>query len=287
MASMAPPTTGSSTPRLSTTDNLHRGNYSYGVGNSNSTLPAAAAAAAAVGVKPPADASPKKWKRAWLVQKYATPLLHLWDPVRPPNSSLNLYCLWWKALAGNDRESPAFDDALSFDILPRGTRWMVAQPSLYPRLHHANVEIRTCFLDRSVTRCAQEHPTQRIRLVSLGAGYDVRSIKLKERNVVDRAFELDLPQVVQAKTKILESPRFRRRRPHVTGNVLPTFYPVDLNDLDQVKATLETILQSDTSTNTTTTTTRNDDDVAHDLSLGSRHDLFERGSSPSSFAGVQ
>jgi len=228
------------------TDNLNRGD-SYS--NINSTILTAADAAKAVGVKPPAEVPAKTWKRAWIVLKTATPILHLFDKEKPPNSSLNLYCLWWKALSGNDKNSPVFDDSLSFDILPRCTRWIVAKPSLYPRLHHANVEIRTGFLDRSVTRFAEEHRTKRIRLVSLGAGYDVRSIKLKERGVVDRAFELDLPEVVEAKQKIFASKRFQRRRPRVKGDVLPTFYAVDLNDLDTVKKTLNEILQSENDDN--------------------------------------
>ena len=120
----------------------------------------------------------------------------------------------------------------------------MAKPSLFPRLHHANVEIRTSFLDRSVTEFAQENPKSRIQLVSFGAGYDVRSIKLKERKVVDRAFELDLPQVVQAKQRILTSKRFQRRRPHMDNDMLPTFFPVDLNDLDDVKKTLKNILEA-------------------------------------------
>lgn len=135
-----------------------------------------------------------------------------------------------------------YDDSLSFDILPRGTRWIVAKPKLYPRLHHANVEIRTAFLDRSVTRYAEENQKCRIRLVSLGAGYDVRSIKLKERKVIDRAYELDLPEVVRAKQRIFASERFQRRRPHIKGDALPAFYAADLNDLDAVKKTLKKIL---------------------------------------------
>ena len=223
------------------TDNLNRGDrYS----SDSSTILSATDVAANVGVQPPAEVPAKVWKRAWWILKYATPLLHLFDRDVPPNSSLNLYCLWWKALSGNDKNSPVFDDSLSFDILPRGTRWIVAKPSLFPRLHHANVEIRTSFLDRSVTKFAQENPKSRIQLVSFGAGYDVRSIKLTERKVVDRAFELDLPNVVQAKQRILDSKRFRRRRPHIDSHILPTFCPVYLNDLDSVKKTLNEILET-------------------------------------------
>jgi Leucine carboxyl methyltransferase len=225
------------------TDNLNRGD-TYGA-SKNSTILAARDAAAAVGVKPPDDAHAKKWKLAYTLQKYATPILHLIDRQKPPNSSLNLYCIWWKALSGNDKESPVYDHSLSFDLLPWGTRSIVRRPRFFPRLHHANVEIRTAFLDRAVTRCADQHRKDKtkIRLVSLGAGYDVRSIKMKERGVVDKAFELDLLDVVEAKRKILKSKRFQRRRPHTARDSLPTAFPVDLNDLEKVKATLNEILQ--------------------------------------------
>lgn len=225
------------------TDNLKRGS-TYGT-SKNSTIIAARDAAAAVGVRPPDDASARKWKLAYNILKIATPFLHLLDRQKPPNSSLNVYCMWWKALSGNDKDSPVYDHSLSFDILPRGTRWIVCRPSLFPRLHHSNVEIRTAFLDRAVTLCANENRAEnrKIRLVSLGAGYDVRSIKLKERGVVDRAFELDLPMVVDAKKNILESERFRRRRPLTTKDFLPTTYPVNLNELEKVKVALNEILR--------------------------------------------
>lgn len=224
------------------TDNLKRGAM-YGPAN-NSSIPSARDAAAAVGVKPPEEASTKKWKLAYTLQKYATPILHVFDRQKPPNSSLNLYCIWWKALSGNDIMSPVYDNSLSFDLLPRGTRWIVKHPHIFPRLHHANVEIRTAYLDRSVTRLAEEHRNEnvKIRLVSLGAGYDVRSIKMKERGIVDKAFELDLPFVAEAKKRILESNRFQRRRPHTSMNSLPAVYPVDLNELEQVKMALIEIL---------------------------------------------
>ena len=83
---------------------------------------------------------------------------------------------------------------------------------------------------------------RKIRLISFGAGYDVRSIKLKERGVVDKAYELDLPVVVNAKRTILESNRFRQRRPQTVNSSLPTAYPVDLNNVENVRTALTEIL---------------------------------------------
>jgi Leucine carboxyl methyltransferase len=243
-------------PLSSTASKLERRGQNYG--QFNSTILAARDVAAVLGVEPPDDVSAAAWKRAYTIQKYATPVLHLFDRQKPPNSSLNLYCIWWKAISGNDVNSPVYDQRLSFDLLPRGTRWILQRPQLFPRLHHANVEIRTAFLDRAVTRCALEHRSEsrsigeaiptKIRLVSLGAGYDVRSIKIKERGTIDRAYELDLPDVVSAKRKILESKRFRQRRPHTVQESMPTAYPVDLNDVEAVRAILLEILQSERGT---------------------------------------
>jgi len=236
----------------STEENIKSGirGSTYGAEN-NSTIPTAQECAAAVGVRPPLEAPSKTWKRAWNIQMKALPILHSLDKYKPPDSKLSLSCLWWKALAANDVTSPVYDDSLAYDLLPRGFRVLVGTKlrGLYPRLHHANVEIRTAYLDQSVTRIiTQVHERQasgiKIRLVSLGAGYDVRSIKFRERGLVDQAVELDLPQVVEAKTKILNSPRLQRRRPNLTCDKFPQFYSVNLNKVDRVRSVLVEILQS-------------------------------------------
>jgi O-methyltransferase involved in polyketide biosynthesis len=167
-------------------------------------------------------------------------------------------CLWWKALSANDEQSPAFDNSLVYDLLPRGTRVLVGKKlrRFYPRLHHANVELRTAYLDQQVTAIIMGQtktttttittPTKAaIRLVTLGAGYDVRSMKFRERGLVDQAVELDLPNVVEAKRAIFTSKRLKHRRPSLTESMLPTFHSINLNDVDQVKEILTGILKSD------------------------------------------
>ena len=221
----------------------------YGSAN-NSTIPTAQECAEAVGVKPPLEVSSKTWKRAWNIQMKALPILHLFDPYKPPDSKLSLSCLWWKALSANDENSPCFDDSLAYDLLPRGFRVLVGRKlrRFYPRLHHANVEIRTAYLDQSVTsiieRVRAVRPETCFRLVTFGGGYDVRSIKFRERGLIDEAVELDLPQVVEAKTRILESRRFQKRRPNLTSDKFPKFYSVNLNAIDNVSSLLVQILQS-------------------------------------------
>lgn len=214
----------------------------------SSTIPTAQEAAKNVGVEAPLDVPSRTWKRAWKLHRAAMPLLHLGDKFKPPDSSLSLMCLWWKALAANDPNSPAFDNSLTYDMLPRGTRILVGKKlrRFYPRLHHTNVEIRTAFLDQSVTHIAAKAraDNKKIQLITLGGGYDARSIKFRERGLVDQAIELDLPNVVNAKLNIFKSKRLKRRRPSLSQDMMPDFYPVDLNNLDEVKSILTTILAS-------------------------------------------
>ena len=78
---------------------------------------------------------------------------------------------------------------------------------------------------------------------SLGAGYVVRSIKLLASGLIDQAIELDLPVVVQAKTKLLERLEKRRQRRRQRRQLRqPTLYGVDLNDIAAVQSLLESIL---------------------------------------------
>lgn len=218
--------------------------------NNNSTLPSPTEVAMAFNVKPiKLDASVNEWKRAYRTHRKVLPYLHAFDSCQPPDSSLNLLCLWWKALSGNDSNSPVHDDRLSYDLLPSITRKIVSPKMIrwYPRLHHSNVELRTAFLDRSIMKYINDIQSstdkqKKIRLISFGAGYDLRSIKFMERNLVDEVVEIDLPEVVEAKRRLLEQ-RLFRRRPWLT-KILDTnevFASADLNDLDKVGNILDRI----------------------------------------------
>lgn len=242
----------------------------------NSTIPTAREAATNLGVKPPLDAPARAYKRAWKIHRAAMPFLHFGDRCKPPDSSLSLMCLWWKALAANDPRSPVHDNSLTYDMLPSVTRLLVGPAAWrwYPRLHHANVEIRTTFLDRSIKRLVEDLVAQqlllqqesssynvtghqnrtKVRLITLGGGYDARSIKLRQAGLIDQAIELDLANVVDAKRKIFASPRLhrrrRRRQRHESspesqlGLLLPDLYPVDLNRLPDVEAILTDLVAS-------------------------------------------
>ena len=245
---------GASSPAALWAGNVFRGD-SYGASN-NSTMLTAQQSAVLVGVVPPLEVPAKRWKRAFVAHRRAMPFLYALEKRsrKPPDSSLSLMCVWWKALSANDPSSPVFDNSLMYDMLPRGTRILVG-PKLrrfYPRLHHATVEIRTAFLDQTVRTIVQQQQQQEssdtgkdlsVRLISLGAGYDVRSIKFREQGVVHEAHELDLPEVIDAKQAILQ--RLQRRRPTITPDKWPEFHPVDLNDVSKVKDILKEILTND------------------------------------------
>lgn len=243
---------------ITSSPDLIRGDR-YGTTN-NSTIPTPQEVADIVGVRPSREASKRTWQRAWKIHKRALPFLHIIERGKKNkvvDSSLNLACLWWKALAGNDVTSPAFDEGLSFDLLPPGTRHIVNKKlvklGIFPRLHHANVEIRTVFLDNSVKEVIQLHvqkqePKQstptKYRLISMGAGYDVRSIKLLSKGIIDEAYELDLPEVVEAKQMLLGPRRLLKRRPQLKEEHMPKLIGVDLNSISSFRQVLRDILES-------------------------------------------
>ena len=227
----------------------------------NSTLPSPAIIAAELGVQPTKEASKKTWQRAWKLHKRLIPLLHSTDSCKPPDSSLNLACMWWKGLSGNDRSSPVYDNELAYDLLPSGWRKIIRLRRLYPRLHHGNVELRTAYLDSQISEIATQQQkitnssstsssddnrdrssrkTKKIRLVCMGAGYDTRGIKMIERKTADQVIELDLPQVVSAKERLFQ--RLLKRRPWLKEFSMPTLVPSDFNDLPDVEQKLRGVL---------------------------------------------
>jgi hypothetical protein len=202
-------------------------------------------------VQPPSQVPSFVWRWCYFIHKACLPLLHKFDASKPPDSALSLMVLWWKAMVGLDRSSRAYDGGLAYELLPTGTRWLVKFLNLASRitrlrLHHANIELRTVFLDETVKkivgRIKQQQPNRRVRVVVFGAGYDLRSIRLLRQGIVDEMIEMDLPNVVQAKQALLESPRFQRRQPNCT---MPTrMLAVDLNDMEQTRDILSSALTS-------------------------------------------
>ena len=234
--------------------NLNRGEkYNH----KNSSLPSPAIVAQRLGVKPTKEASSKTWQRAWKTHKRLIPLLHSTDSCKPPDSSLNLACMWWKSLSGNDKSSPVYDNGLAYDLLPSGWRKIVnvRLRKLYPRLHHGNVELRTAYLDSQINEIVQKVRSRDgnengngngsdktlIRLICMGAGYDTRGVKMLERNTVDQVVELDLPEVVNAKERLFE--RLLKRRPWLRELTMPTLVPSDFNNVPDVRQKLDAVLR--------------------------------------------
>jgi O-methyltransferase involved in polyketide biosynthesis len=257
----------------------------YGTAN-NSTIPDPFEVAAIVGVRPCIMAPKYIWKLAWQIHGLFLPLLHFRDAAAPRDSSYSLKVLWCKAIASMDRTSKVFDDGWTYDSLPESSffffgRWLLLKiiPNrFYPRLHHANIEARTAYLDKiiqaeiahaaSLSNNTSTTATT-IQLISVGAGYDVRCSRLlssrnssssttflndQRCNVKLEAYELDLPSVVESKRIILN--RLQQRRSDASQH--PTLVAVDLNDVDGcVRPTLERIMMPTNTTSSTTTTCTN------------------------------
>jgi len=249
------------------------------------------AAAKAVGVRP-ATFAPRLLKRiVWKIEKTYVRIISWLDC---PDSKLSLRVLWWKAIFGNssERYSPVHDDGLAYDMLPNVVRVpvcpLVCRWFLYPArwMTHVVVEIRTAYLDRAIRRIAanvaaeaenadlsKNAATTKVRLITMGGGYDIRSIKLlnEDSAVIDEAIELDLPDVVEAKRKMFQRLQERRKRllPNRTSNnssnslmmKMPTLYATDFRRLDDVSILLRKIMA------------RGDDDSASSSS-SSWHNIF-------------
>jgi Leucine carboxyl methyltransferase len=227
--------------------------------NTNSTIPTPSVAAARVGIKPTIEAAPAfVWKWLWRGHQAILPFLHMTDDSNQPpvsNNDLSLWVLWNKAIAAQDINSPVYDNDWTYDMLPGITRNVVKMVpnALFPRLYHANIEIRTAYLNQIIQaemiRGAKNN--HKIRIVSLGAGYDARCTRLlslrhpnnSSRPLVEEAWELDLPDVTLPKTAMLLRLQ-QRRRSHNDSIRLPFVRPVDLNNSTWVSEVFRDILFS-------------------------------------------
>jgi hypothetical protein len=171
----------------------------------------------------------------------------MFDKARTPDLDNSLKCLWCKALVGLDKTSPAYDNGLAYDMLPSVSRWIVRLPERsFPRLVHFIIELRTIYLDRSLQEEIKYAKIilgcHRIRLITLGAGYDTRSVKFlnnnNNRETIDEAWELDIEQVIHSKSIMLK--RLQHRRP--TYN-LPNLVRQDLTDTSRLTDVLDNIIR--------------------------------------------
>lgn len=142
-------------------------------------------------------------RRSWRAHASLLPWLHALDPDRPSNTCVNLHVLWLKALAGARGDT---DDALSYRILPKSSRWLISRPLcfFFPPWHHDTIARRTRFLDAAIAdlidgkqRAAAEAAAQTtdvgmhatdggrpapaacsVHLITLGAGFDTRPLRV-------------------------------------------------------------------------------------------------------------
>lgn len=196
--------------------------------------------------------SPKLRRWSWRIHGKILPLLHWWE--RTADVHVNLRVLWNKALPSVDAQSFAYEHPYfwTYNMLPYSSRWILNLPNwVFPRWMHAVIELRTVYLNQAIEReiqYAQAATTSaKIRLVVLGGGYDTRSIRLLTNHKIQEAWELDLPKVTEAKSRLMK--RLCRRIPRNAAADFADsihFLPVNLNDLDQVESTLLQIIENGT-----------------------------------------
>eukprot|EP00977_Amphora_coffeiformis_P028155 scaffold34710_cov208-Amphora_coffeaeformis.AAC.1 len=211
----------------------------------NATIPFPNDIAATLGIKPFTEAPGWVWKFAWRTHGRILPLLHANDQAKPEDSDQSLKVLWNKAVTSIENSSPGYDNEWTFDLMPDPSRVLlrIIRPFL-PRLHHANIEIRTTYLNQIIQKEVDLNRDKKIRLVSIGGGYDPRGARLLSTlsDVVAEAWELDLPEVLLSKRRMLQ--RLETRRKQRGGSFkYPQLCPIDLNDHAAAKTLLQEIVQ--------------------------------------------
>ena len=182
------------------------------------------ALATQLGVQPQLAAPRWVWVGAWKVQDA------ILKRVGTPESCKALWVLWNKA---------ADSSSWSLDLLPSPLRTILRLSRwFWPRLHHANIEVRTVYVNRLLEQALTSLDHETSCVVSLGAGYDVRLTQLLSEGRIARAYELDLPSVAEAKRTLLQQ-QLQRKRPQAK---LPQVVGVDLNDVEETRRVLDNIL---------------------------------------------
>lgn len=209
---------------------------------------------------------------AWKIHGRVLPMLHFFegggsnsncsknkDGRRPPDVFVNLRVLWCKLLTSLDPDSPAYEGRprgdcnnnnnneknmfATYQMLPPcSIKWPLRYLGLwrlFPRWMHANIELRTVYLQGALDKvlavkrhnepesvAATEEPSSQdqhksslsdgdnsiaesICFIILGGGYDPRGAMLSTSNGIRRVYELDLPVVIDSKRRLLHRAGFR------------------------------------------------------------------------------
>lgn len=183
-------------------------------------------------------------------------VLHWNDPFTPIDTCINLECLWWKVLSTTDPASPCWEpEGYTYDMLPRpGRRLVTALRLWHPRWIHALLEVRMAYLSQAIANEMEErvkNTTKTTRVISLGSGYDVRSIRMlqqQQQNTFQKleCYEFDLSSTVESKRKVFRERLLKRQR--LKGGhelTFPTMVGMDLNDSERFRQELNNILNND------------------------------------------
>mmetsp|Transcript_27550 Transcript_27550/g.58210 ORF Transcript_27550/g.58210 Transcript_27550/m.58210 type:complete len:447 (-) Transcript_27550:63-1403(-) len=192
---------------------------------------------------------------SWKLHGRLLPLLHLFDGEkdRPQDVFVNLRVLWCKLLTSLDPKSPAYEGPkwdsgggdsnasestntiveyfTTYRMLPpysiKWALWYLGLWRCFPRWMHANIELRTVYLQGAFDKILKESGNKRpesttnvildnqsnVCVIILGGGYDSRGAKLSTSGAIRRVYELDLPAVVGSKRRLLQRAGF-----HVLDN---------------------------------------------------------------------
>mmetsp|Transcript_18556 Transcript_18556/g.28052 ORF Transcript_18556/g.28052 Transcript_18556/m.28052 type:complete len:394 (+) Transcript_18556:231-1412(+) len=204
----------------------------------------------------------KRW--SWKLHGHLLPILHglhhccalvTGGPPPPADVYVNLRVLWNKALASIDVQSPAYEGPhfWTYRMLPIYSRWILNFVPFFPRWYHANIELRTVYLNRAIKNEIQWIHSDKngsrnrtcgkfkIRVVILGGGYDTRSVRVLTDSTyyqsnVDKVYELDLPHVMKSKATLLLKSASSAKE--LLQNKSIELIGVDLNDIQHVRTVL-------------------------------------------------
>ena len=164
--------------------------------------------------------------------------LHAFDDCGIQDSSKNLRVLWVRALL-NFRGK--IEDDVAEKLLPKSTRGLVTSETgaslLDPILKFAEwIQARTEFIDSALDnflsspacRDSSTDTDKACNVVLFGAGYDTRALRYRHKHSSKINFiEVDLPEVVEGKTKLYE--KFKVENDPEWENTI-SLVPFNLND---------------------------------------------------------
>lgn len=182
--------------------------------------------------------------------------LHSNDPAAPLDVHHNLIALWTKncicslGMLDLDTEEKEARKRLLLHMLPAGRarRFLslpLVQPVFGPGTRKAGQPTadRMAFMANGLANALHEMPSNRSRqLVVIGSGFDPISLRAAQLALGIKAFEMDLPNVVQNKAAMLK--RLGEELGEFGVDAMPTLIPIDLLQTDPIEALVNASLTS-------------------------------------------